>query len=78
MMEINANPHRLDLDDAQAAMAKRYGIPIVINTDAHSTAGMDVMEYGVDQARRAGLTRADVANALPWDKFRKRLRNRRQ
>jgi DNA polymerase (family 10) len=78
MMEINANPHRLDLDDAQAAMAKRYGIPIVINTDAHSTSGMDVMEYGVDQARRAGLRRADVANALPWDEFRKRLRNRRQ
>jgi DNA polymerase (family X) len=69
MMEINANPSRLDLDDIQAAAAKRYGIPIVINTDAHSINGFEVLEYGVDQARRAGLTAADVANTKPWSEF---------
>ncbi|WP_437225461.1 DNA polymerase/3'-5' exonuclease PolX [Planctomicrobium sp. SH661] len=74
MMEINANPHRLDLSDVHAAAARDQGIPIVINTDAHSTGGMDVMEYGVSQARRAGLTVKDVANAQPFKKFKKMLR----
>lgn len=74
MMEINANPARLDLDDIHAAAARDLGIPIVINTDAHSTAGFEAMEYGVYQARRAGLTKSDVANAKPWSAFRKMLR----
>lgn len=75
MMELNANPQRLDLDDIQAAAAKDLGIPIVISTDAHSTQGLDVMEWGVLQARRAGLEKSDVANTLPWSRFRKLLRN---
>ncbi|SFI28532.1 DNA polymerase/3'-5' exonuclease PolX [Planctomicrobium piriforme] len=76
MLEINANPHRLDLDDLQAHAAREHGIPIVINTDAHSTAGMDVMEYGVDQARRAGLTKKDVANTRSLKQFQRLLRTR--
>jgi DNA polymerase (family 10) len=71
MLELNANPARLDLDDVHCAAARRLGIPIVISTDAHSTAGMDVMQYGVLQARRGGLTSAHVANARPWAEFRK-------
>ena len=71
LLELNANPVRLDLDDVHCAAAKRLGIPIVINTDAHSTAGFDVMRYGVLQARRGGLTAADVANTRPWAEFRK-------
>jgi DNA polymerase (family 10) len=71
MLELNANPARLDMDDVNCAAAKRLGIPVVINTDAHSTAGMDVMQYGVQQARRGGLTATDVANTLPWADFRK-------
>ena len=74
MMEINANPARLDLDDIHAAAARDLGIPIVINTDAHSTAGFEAMEYGVYQARRAGLTKGDVANTKPWSAFKKLLR----
>ncbi|HSG72487.1 MAG TPA: DNA polymerase/3'-5' exonuclease PolX [Planctomycetaceae bacterium] len=74
MMEINAHPSRLDLNDVHAAAAKELGIPIVINTDAHSTGGLDVMKYGVYQARRAGLTKDDVANAWSWAKFKKLLR----
>jgi DNA polymerase (family 10) len=68
---IKHNPARLDLNDLYCAAAKRVGIPIVINTDAHSTAGMDVMRFGVLQARRAGLTAADVANARTFAEFRK-------
>lgn len=73
MLEINANPARLDLDDIQAAAAKALGIKIVIDTDSHATNGFDALPFGVDQARRAGLTRNDVANALPWPEFRKLL-----
>ena len=74
MMEINAHPSRLDLDDVHAAAARDLGIPIVISTDAHSTNGLDVMQYGVYQARRAGLTKKDVANTRTWAQFRKMLR----
>ena len=73
LLELNANPARLDLDDVHCAAAKKRGVPIVINTDAHSTAGFDVMRYGVLQARRGGLTAADVANARPWAEFKKYL-----
>ncbi len=70
-LEINANPARLDLDDVACAAAKRHGIPIVISSDAHSIKGLDVLRYGVLQARRGGLTAKDVANTLPWAKMRK-------
>ena len=73
MLELNAHPKRLDLHDAHCAMAKERGIPIVISTDAHSTAGMDVMRYGVLQARRGGLTKADVANTRTWAQLKKLL-----
>lgn len=71
MMELNANPHRLDLDDVACATAKRLGIPIVISSDAHSADGLAVLRYGVLQARRAGLTKADVANTRPLAEFQK-------
>lgn len=74
MMEINASPRRLDLDDIRAATARDHKIPIVINTDAHSTAGLGVMEYGINQARRAGLQKENVANTLPWKQFKKLLK----
>jgi DNA polymerase (family X) len=70
MLEINANPARLDLDDIAASAAKRHGIPIVISSDAHSTGGLDVLRYGVLQARRAGLSADDVANTRPWAKLK--------
>jgi len=77
MLEINADPHRLDLNDVHAAAARERGIPIVINTDAHSPEGLDLMQYGVAQARRAGLTRKDVANAQSFATFKKLLRTAR-
>lgn len=74
LLELNANPARLDLNDTHASAAKRLGIPVVINTDAHSTDGLDVMRYGIKQARRAGLTASDVLNTLPVGQFLARLR----
>ena len=75
MMELNANPARLDLSDVHLAMAKKLEIPIVINTDAHHTDGMDVMKYGIKQARRGGLTKTDVANTKTLKQFLALLQN---
>jgi DNA polymerase (family X) len=75
MMEINAHPARLDLDDIHARAAKEQGLLIVISTDAHTTDGLDMMQYGVFQARRAGLEKKDVANTRTLSQFRKLLRN---
>lgn len=74
MMEINAHFKRLDLSDIHAAAAKDMGIPIVISTDAHSVNGFEVLTWGVDQARRAGLTADDVANTRSWPQFQKLLK----
>lgn len=79
MLEINAHPARLDLSDVHAAKARAMGIPIVINTDSHSTYGFEMLQWGIAQARRAGLSAENVANAWEFDKFRKSLkRNRKQ
>jgi DNA polymerase (family 10) len=51
-------------------------VPVVISTDAHSIDGLQAMRYGVQQARRGGLTAADVANTQSWAQLRKRLRQR--
>ena len=74
LMEINAHPHRLDLDDVHAAAARDLGIPIVISTDSHSQTGLDLMQFGIFQARRAGLEKKDVANTRPLKEFKKLLR----
>ena len=73
-LEINAHPSRLDLDDVYARRAKDMGIPISINTDAHSAEDMDLRFYGVATARRAWLENTDVANTLPVDRFLALLR----
>lgn len=73
MMELNAHPMRLDLDDVACAAAKGYGVPIVISTDAHSVAALDAMRFGVLQARRGGLTRDDVANTRTWPQLKELL-----
>jgi DNA polymerase (family 10) len=73
MMELNAHPRRLDLDDVACRVAKNYGVPIVISTDAHSINGLDAMRYGILQARRGGLTKKDVANTRTWPQLKKML-----
>lgn len=62
-LELNSQPRRLDLDVDGLIAAKKAGVPVVISTDAHSPAHLAYLRFGVEQARRAGLTRADVANA---------------
>ncbi len=73
MVELNANPVRLDLNDIHLLAAKTHGIPVVINTDAHRTLGLSNMRYGIKQARRGCLSAADVANTLPLTEFLKAL-----
>jgi DNA polymerase (family 10) len=68
-MEINAHPARLDLDDVHARRAKELGVPISINTDAHSEADLDMLFYGVATARRAWLEPKDVINTWAPDKL---------
>lgn len=67
LLELNANPVRLDLNDVYLLKAKSMGIPIVINTDAHSTRGLKNMRFGIKQARRGYLVKKDVANTRPWN-----------
>lgn len=73
-LELNANPARLDLNDVYCARARELGIPIVICSDAHSIGGLDVLRYGIVQARRGWLTAEDVGNAQPWEVLRKQIR----
>ncbi len=75
-MEINASPDRLDLSDVHARLARKRGCRLVVNTDAHAAAQLDQVRFGVFQARRAGLTAADVLNTLPLDEFRAAIRPR--
>ncbi len=62
MVEINAQPLRLDLDWKYCKRAKSLGIKLVINPDAHSTGELALVPYGVDVARRAWLEAGDVLN----------------
>jgi DNA polymerase (family 10) len=73
-MELNAYPDRLDLCDRHLRMAKERGVKIVINTDSHHTTHLEKIKYGVLQARRAWLTKEDVLNTLPSDKFGKAMK----
>lgn len=74
-LEINAQPDRLDLDDIHARAALDAGCKLVISTDAHSVADLANMRFGVDQARRAWLSRKHVLNTLPPDELLRALRH---
>jgi DNA polymerase (family X) len=75
MLEINASPDRRDLNDIHARAAATAGVPIVINTDAHKPSDFDYRRYGVATARRAWLTKRDIANTRTWKQFA-RMRKR--
>ena len=76
-LEINADPHRLDLDWRLARRARDHGVAISIGADAHSAAGIANVEYGVSMARKGWLGAADILNALPVEEFRARVARRR-
>ncbi len=73
-LELNANPSRLDLNDINTAAAIAVGVMIVINTDAHSISNLDLMKFGITQARRAGVVPENVINALPLNELKVRLK----
>jgi DNA polymerase (family 10) len=64
-VEANASPERLDLPDTALFRARELGVPVAISTDAHSPRGLEVMRYGVEQARRAWLEPRHVLNTWP-------------
>jgi DNA polymerase (family 10) len=72
-MELNAHPERLDLSDTNLIKARELRVKIVISTDAHKPAHLDLMRYGVEQAQRAWLTREHVVNTQPLDEFLRRV-----
>ena len=77
MLEINSAPDRRDLSDVHARAAHAAGVTIVINTDAHGANTLPNSRWGIATARRAGLTKSDIANTQPWAAFgplRKRAR----
>jgi DNA polymerase (family 10) len=72
-LEVNAHPQRLDLSDTFCRMAKDEGALLAINSDAHSTFELDMLRFGVGQARRGWLEKKDVLNARPLAALRKLL-----
>ncbi|MBI4035123.1 MAG: DNA polymerase/3'-5' exonuclease PolX [Candidatus Chisholmbacteria bacterium] len=68
-LEVNAEPHRLDLPDSLIRQAIKAQVKLVINTDSHDVNHLKVMPYGVATARRGWATPEDIINTWPWDKF---------
>jgi DNA polymerase (family X) len=64
-VELNASPHRLDLDEHGIRLAREMGVPVIVSSDAHNTRQLDHLVYGTGIARRAWLEPAHVANTLP-------------
>ncbi len=75
ILELNAQPDRLDLNDIHCKMAKEMGVRIAISTDAHSLNDLDLMCYGIWQARRGWLEKKDVLNTLSLSALQKLLRS---
>ncbi len=76
-LEINSQPHRLDLCDSHARLARDRGVKLVIDSDAHYVEALDYPRWGVLTARRAWVTKDDVINTRPLKEFRQALRRNR-
>lgn len=76
ILEINANPMRLDLKPELARLAKDSGVLLAINTDAHAEDQLDLMDFGVTNARRGWIEAKHVVNTWSVEKFRDWLQNR--
>ncbi len=74
VLELNANPERLDLNDQAVRAAVEAGASIAIGTDAHDTGNLSFMRYGVDTARRGWVEPASVINTRSLSELRKALR----
>lgn len=69
IMELNAHPHRLDLNAGNLRAAKRLGLRVAINTDAHWVEELDYLRFGIYQARRGWLEKDDVVNTFPLEQM---------
>ena len=74
-LELNSQPQRLDLDEYYCRMARDEGVMVSINSDAPAEQNFEFLQYGIDQARRGWLEKADVLNTLPLRELRARLRS---
>ena len=70
-LEINSQPDRLDLRDANARLAGDAGLMLTISSDAHSAKALRYVDLGVAQARRAWLTKDQILNTRPWQAIEK-------
>lgn len=73
-LEVNAHPERLDLTDIHCRMAKEEGVLLAVNTDAHSTLDLENARFGIGQARRGWLEKADILNSRSYEELRKLLK----
>jgi DNA polymerase (family 10) len=73
-IEINADPHRLDLPPRWVRAARERGIPLVVSVDAHSVGGMSVLPFGIGIARRAGVKKDEVLNTRGVEEFRESVK----
>ena len=71
ILEINANPYRLDLNGQNIHRAKEMGVKMIINADAHHIDQMRFIEFGIAQARRGWITKNDIINTRPWQEMLK-------
>ena len=78
IIELNANPRRLDLDWRYWKVAKEQGVRCAINPDAHSTQGLQDLWFGIQIARKGWLSREDIVNCLPLDEVEKALARKRE
>ncbi len=78
MMEVNANPERLDLSGRHCRMARSAGVSIVINSDAHREAELDLMAFGVATARRGWIGSFQVVNTLELHPLLSHIRGSRE
>ncbi len=69
VLELDAQPARLDLNDVNLMYAKSQGVKISIDTDAHSAAQLGFMRYGIGMARRGWLTKKDVINTMSYSQL---------
>ena len=74
VLEINAYPERLDLNDVNIHLCKGLGIKMVINTDTHQVDQLRLMKFGIGQARRGWAEKQDIINAWPAAKLLKMLK----
>ncbi len=76
LLEVSAQPERLDLSDVHAKLAKEIGVRLAISTDAHRTSDFRYIRYGVEQARRGWIEADDVVNTRSWDDLKRLLKGR--